>query len=117
MDRLTDTLTAFALLALAWWIMSRVARAYSAEWQRVRDAHATIESAHDATTHTHDDDARTVLVIGDYDDTDALPYADDYHDATPRRRADATPHTTHDDAHDDYDDAHDDLDALPWYMT
>ena len=59
METLTDALPALALLALAWWILSRVSRTYSAEWQRIRDAHATHDDARRMTRthrahHTHD---------------------------------------------------------------
>lgn len=102
-----DALTALALLALAWFIMRAVSRAHSTELRRIRDAHDAI--AH-ATTHTHDD-ATGALVIGEYDDYDTLPYADELHDDARTYSAHAT--TTH---APDYDDAHDDYDEMPYYM-
>ena len=102
-----DTLTALALLALAWFIMRAVSRSHSAELRRIRDAHERVHA-----THTHDDDATGVLLIGEYDDADTLPYADELHD-------DARAHSTH--AHHshapDYDDTHADYDTMPDYMT
>jgi hypothetical protein len=107
-NTLTNTLTALAMLALAWFIMSRVSRTYSTELQRIRDAHET----HATTTHTHDDDATGVVLIGEYDDADALPYADELHDDTRTHSTHAT--TTH---APDYDDTHADYDTMPDYMT
>jgi hypothetical protein len=105
-----DTLTALALLALAWVIMRAVSRSHSAELQRIRNAYDAHERAH--ATHAHDDDATSVLLIGEYDDADTLPYADELHDDTRTHSTHAT--TTH---APDYDDTHADYDTMPDYMT
>jgi hypothetical protein len=76
--------------------------------RRIRDAHATHAHAHDATL-AHDD-ALGVVVIGEYDDYDTLPYADDAHDAPTHYSP-----TTH--AHDTTRrDTRDDYDTIPYYM-
>lgn len=107
-DTLTDTLTALALLALAWFIMRAVSRAHSTELRRIRDAHDAL--AHATTTHTHDD-ATGALIIGEYDDYETLPYADELHDDAHTHETHTT--TTHEP---DYYDAHDDYDEMPYYM-